>query len=88
MIRISDNAATVLEKRYLNEAEDGTRESAEDLFHRVANNISLAERRYDADEATRVQWEARFFDVMSRLEFVPNSPTLMRSREREITSIY
>jgi len=78
MIQITENAAKVLEKRYLQKNDSGA-ESPEELFRRVAHNISLAELHYDDNEDTRQKWEERFVNIMSELEFLPNSPTLMNA---------
>src|SRR4029079_5262945 len=51
-------------------------ETPEEMFRRVAKNIASADTEY-SDEAARS--EAAFFEVMTRLEFLPNSPTLMNA---------
>ena len=46
------------------------------MLRRVAANLSSAEARFDGDvEATK----ERFFEAMSSLDFLPNSPTLMNA---------
>jgi ribonucleoside-diphosphate reductase alpha chain len=74
------NALKVLEKRYLKKGEDGRPlEKPSDMFMRVAQNIAAAERAWGADE-TRVTEVARdFYELMTSLEFLPNSPTLMNA---------
>lgn len=78
-VEISENARRVLEKRYLRKDLDGTPvESVEDMFWRVSANIAEADRLFDADadvEATA----AEFYRMMTSLEFMPNSPTLMNA---------
>ncbi len=81
-IPLSDNARVVLERRYL--AKDGEglpAETPEEMFHRVARNIAQAELLYkpleDLDAAAL--WEEQFYELMARLEFLPNSPTLMNA---------
>ena len=77
---ISESARRVLEKRYLLKDPDGNViETAEDLFERVARNISSAELFYNLSESNRRKWEEAFYGIMSRLEFMPNSPTLMNA---------
>ncbi len=79
-LRLSENARRVLERRYLLKDEKGrVTETPESMFRRVATNISRAELVYGGDEAARRRWEEAFFGVMSRLEFLPNSPTLMNA---------
>ncbi|HXH22757.1 MAG TPA: vitamin B12-dependent ribonucleotide reductase [Dehalococcoidia bacterium] len=79
-MRLSDNARTVLERRYLAKDESGrVIETPEDLFRRVAANIAQAERQYapEGKEAEAVaRWEQAFLDLMVSLRFLPNSPTL------------
>ena len=76
---LSENAIRVLERRYLKQDSEGKIiETPADLFRRVAQNIALAELRYgSAKEATQIEEE--FYSVMARLEFMPNSPTLMNA---------
>src|SRR5262245_29332285 len=79
-LHLSDNARTVLERRYLaKDAEGRVVEPPEDLFRRVAHNIAEAERAYAPEgqaDAIVAQWEQRFLELMAGLRFLPNSPTL------------
>jgi len=77
---LSPNSLKVLQKRYLCKDEDGKAvEKPSDMFIRVAENIASAERGLGADD-TRVAEVARdFYDLMTSLEFLPNSPTLMNA---------
>ncbi len=77
---ISENALTVLEKRYLVKDEKGTViETPEELFRRIAMFIASADLLYgkNSDEVDRVA--TAFYEIMARLEFIPNSPTLMNA---------
>lgn len=68
-MKLSKNALTVLEKRYLLKDDTGrVIETPTGMFHRVAKAI-----------ARNKSEEKEFFQVMSRLEFLPNSPTLMNA---------
>jgi ribonucleoside-diphosphate reductase alpha chain len=50
------------------------------LFARVANNIAQAELVYAPDRPTEAaRWETRFLELMTSLDFLPNSPTLMNA---------
>ncbi len=76
---IGDNALKVLEKRYLKKDEEGNPvETAEELFRRVSLNIAEAEKNYDPEADTEAV-AAEFYNSMSSLEFLPNSPTLMNA---------
>ena len=78
-MKLSKNAITVLERRYVSRDENGKQiETAEELFHRVARAIAAADRSYDA-AADIGATEKEFFDMMTNLEFLPNSPTLMNA---------
>jgi ribonucleoside-diphosphate reductase alpha chain len=79
-IVLSDSAKRVIERRYLLKDADGRIvESPRELFERVARNIASAEMFYSLDEGNREKWEQEFFGIMARLEFLPNSPTLMNA---------
>jgi ribonucleoside-diphosphate reductase alpha chain len=75
----SPNALRVLERRYLKKDDDNRPvEEPKDMFLRVAKNIAEAERNYD--KKVSVPEKARlFYRLMTRLEFLPNSPTLMNA---------
>ena len=78
--QLSPNAMKVLEKRYLKkDAAGNVTETPEDLFRRVAKNIASADSHYgESDEGVK-RTEEEFFEMMARLEFLPNSPTLMNA---------
>jgi ribonucleoside-diphosphate reductase alpha chain len=76
---LTENALVVLKKRYLRKNEyDEVTETPADMFRRVANAVALAEPIYDP-QADVDEVAARFYDLMTRLELVPNSPTLMNA---------
>jgi ribonucleoside-diphosphate reductase alpha chain len=78
---VSENARTVLERRYLKKGLKGDPlESPETMVGRVAYNIALAERLYyGALPEVALRWAETFYELMLRLDFVPNSPTLMNA---------
>ena len=76
---ISENAMVVLEKRYLRKNDDGEIvENPAQMFRRVARAIAEAELLYNP-QADVAHWEDAFYEPMARMEFVPNSPTLMNA---------
>lgn len=78
-LKLTENALLVLEKRYLQKDSKGNViETPEQLFHRVARYIALAELSFDKT-APVDEWENKFYRMMTSLEFLPNSPTLMNA---------
>jgi len=79
-INLSQNAIKVLERRYLRRDEEGTLlENPKDMFIRVARNIASAEKNYGKSDKEIREVERNFFDIMTNLDFLPNSPTLMNA---------
>lgn len=79
-IILTENAVKVLERRYLKRDQKGDLlENPNDMFLRVARNIATAEKNYGKSEEEISQIERKFFDIMSDLDFLPNSPTLMNA---------
>jgi len=73
----SDNALAVLRARYLRRDEGGhLLEDAPGMLQRVARAVAAAGAAFGDDVA---RWETRFLDRLTRLEFLPNSPTLMNA---------
>ncbi|HUL31921.1 MAG TPA: adenosylcobalamin-dependent ribonucleoside-diphosphate reductase, partial [Thermodesulfobacteriota bacterium] len=76
--QFTENALTVLKKRYLKRDSQGeVIETPEELFHRVARNIARADLFYNGKHVN--QAEESFFSLMTSLDFMPNSPTLMNA---------
>ncbi len=78
-IPLSKNARLLLERRYLKKNTRGEIiETPEELFRRVARVVASADRLFDSDAKVE-QTEEAFFELMARLDFLPNSPTLMNA---------
>ena len=107
--KLSKNALTILEQRYLRKNEKGkVIEKPQDMFRRVARNISLADAKYFYKKETRrmqnslkkefyeitgtkefqklikgcsdiKKTEEEFYDLMSSLDLLLNSPTLLNA---------
>jgi len=78
-MNLTDNAMTVLKKRYLAKDNNGNVvEDAEGLFMRVAAAIAEADLKYDK-AADIKSLKNTFFKMMTDLDFLPNSPTLMNA---------
>ncbi|HUL39826.1 MAG TPA: adenosylcobalamin-dependent ribonucleoside-diphosphate reductase [Methanomassiliicoccales archaeon] len=73
------NALVVLQHRYLVRGEDGkVAETPDQLFHRVARNVASANDLYHDGRSAKAE-AAEFYAAMRRLDFLPNSPTLMNA---------
>ncbi|KXG74838.1 adenosylcobalamin-dependent ribonucleoside-diphosphate reductase [Thermotalea metallivorans] len=78
-MQISENALKVLERRYLAKNEKGeVIETVEEMFRRVARHVAKADRIYNPN-ADLQTLEDKFYNMMTNLEFLPNSPTLMNA---------
>ena len=85
---LTDNALAVLHRRYqAKDREGNVVEEPDQMFHRVAQNLAQADRRYGADDQKVARTEAEFYRVMVDLDYMPNSPTLMNAgRELQMLS--
>ena len=78
-LKLPINAIHVLERRYLMRDESrNITETPRGMFTRVAHAVASVDGMYGtASDASRSEEE--FFTIMSRREFLPNSPTLMNA---------
>jgi len=77
--RLSENALKVLKKRYLKKNSQGkVIENPSGMFHRVANHVAQSENRFHKGKSAE-ETAAEFYEMMARLEFLPNSPTIMNA---------
>ncbi|HKM16706.1 MAG: vitamin B12-dependent ribonucleotide reductase [Firmicutes bacterium] len=76
-MKLSKNARTVLERRYLKRQDGKVVETPEDMLRRVAANIAQVEAQWDPANVSTM--EEQFFAIMDSCEFMPNSPTLMNA---------
>jgi len=78
-LKLSSNAMTVLERRYLDRDETGeVTETSEELLWRVASYVARVDTLYDASADVGATAD-EFYGPMANLEFLPNSPTLMNA---------
>ncbi|MGZ4859642.1 MAG: adenosylcobalamin-dependent ribonucleoside-diphosphate reductase [Candidatus Angelobacter sp.] len=78
-VKLSENSMRVLKARYLRRDGNGNVvETPRQMFERVALAVAQAELAYGPASQSHV-WEERFFELMSTLDFLPNSPTLMNA---------
>jgi ribonucleoside-diphosphate reductase, adenosylcobalamin-dependent len=79
-LNLTPNAIKVLESRYLHKNEKGEcLEEPKDLFLRVAKAVAAVEALYSKDPAVVEEYTEKFYDLMARGRFLPNSPTLMNA---------
>lgn len=79
-LKLPLNAILVLERRYLRKDENGrVIESTAQMFKRIAKGIAEVEKQYGKSQAEAEEWESEFYRIMTSLEFIPNSPTLMNT---------
>jgi len=78
-VPLTENAIKVLERRYLAKDNEGNPvETPGEMFRRVAENIAQADLNYDSNSDIATT-EEEFYSMMTNLEFMPNSPTLMNA---------
>ena len=77
---LSENARIVLARRYLKKDEAGQpTEEPETMFWRIARVIAEEDGRYGASDAAVEEVARSFYELMTRGQFEPNSPTLMNA---------
>lgn len=75
--KLTVNALEVLKARYLlRDEKENIIETPAQLFERVAKAIAKVDKKY-GDEAEKS--EKIFYEMMAKLEFLPNSPTLFNA---------
>lgn len=79
-LKLPLNTILVLERRYLKKDENGQAiESTSQMFRRIAKSIAEVERQYGKTDDQIANYENEFYQLMTKLEFIPNSPTLMNA---------
>lgn len=77
-IGLTKNAIVVMSKRYLLRNEQGKIvETPRRLFQRVAKAIASVDNSFKLGSALKA--EQNFFELLSKLEFIPNTPCLMNA---------
>ncbi|WP_258360510.1 LAGLIDADG family homing endonuclease [Moorella sulfitireducens] len=80
-MELTNNARIILEKRYLKKENGIPVETPEEMFLRVARSVAGAEKIFNPslpDEKLE-EYTARFYQLMTSWDFLPNSPTLMNA---------
>ncbi|TWH58738.1 ribonucleoside-diphosphate reductase class II [Desulfitobacterium sp. LBE] len=76
---LTPNARVILEKRYLKQENGKVVESPEDMLYRVASIIAQVEETFGKTKKEVKELAKSFYEMMAKLEFMPNSPTLMNA---------
>ncbi|WP_019849220.1 vitamin B12-dependent ribonucleotide reductase [Desulfitobacterium sp. PCE1] len=76
---LTPNARVILEKRYLKQENGKVAESPEDMLYRVASVIAQVEETFGKTKKEVKELAKSFYEMMAKLEFMPNSPTLMNA---------
>lgn len=75
---LDENTKIVLQKRYMHkDPVTGNMETPQELFWRVASAVAAEEAKYS--QASTEELARKFYNAMSELKFLPNSPTLMNA---------
>jgi len=85
-ITLSSQAEVVAKKRYF--LKDDSNEVVEDapaMFRRVADAIAIVEKKYGKLDIDVQLTSNEFYTIMSNLDFIPNSPTLMNAGTKQGT---
>jgi ribonucleoside-diphosphate reductase alpha chain len=81
--QLTPNSMAVLRRRYLTKDDQGhIIETPEELFIRVATHIAAGDANYGVTPQDVEDTARTFYRMMARLEFMPNSPTLMNAGRR------
>jgi ribonucleoside-diphosphate reductase alpha chain len=80
-VKLTENAVRILEKRYLKKKDGIPIEEPLDMFKRVAEFVANAETIFkpEISPSDLKTHENHFLDLMTNLDFLPNSPTLMNA---------
>ena len=85
-IKLSNQAQVVAEKRYFLKNDDNeVVEDAPAMFRRVADAVASVETQYGKLDVDAQLSSNEFYTVMSNLDFIPNSPTLMNAGTKQGT---
>ena len=77
--KLTKNAKKILRERYLKRDKDGNViETPDQMFRRVASAIAQVNEDYD-DDRDPDEEEEEFYEALTGLDFIPNSPTLMNA---------
>lgn len=76
--KLRESALIILKERYLCKKDDKY-ETPEELFERVARAVAEGELAFTNDKGKVEYYTEKFYEMMTNLDFLPNSPTLMNA---------
>lgn len=74
-LKLGIASSTVLNERYLLREDGEVVETPAGLFRRVAHEVAKVDKKYDKNADVKTV-EELFYNMMTNLDFLPNSPTL------------
>jgi ribonucleoside-diphosphate reductase alpha chain len=78
-LKLTENALKVLQARYLRRDREGRIvETAGQLFKAVSVTVAYAEQLF-GQRHQAVRWEDKYHKLLTSLDFLPNTPTLMNA---------
>jgi ribonucleoside-diphosphate reductase alpha chain len=82
-LSLTQNALKVLEKRYLKKDQEGKIvETPDEMFRRISVSVASADAGFGKTPEAVAGTEEEFYEMMTSLCFLPNSPTLMNAGRR------
>ncbi len=78
--KFDERTISLLERRYFKNDENGkVLEDIPKMFARISSNIAYADTAYGANEEETLESAKTFYDIMTSMDFMPNSPTIMNA---------
>ncbi len=78
--KFDERTISLLERRYFKNDENGKiLEGVPEMFARIASNIAYADTAYGSNEEQTYESAKTFYDMMTSMDFEPNSPTIMNA---------
>lgn len=83
-MEFSYTSQEVLKRRYFLKDSDGNVvEDFPQMMRRVAKAIAIADKKFGAKNSELKKTEEHFYEMLSTLKFLPNSPTLMNAGTKQ-----
>ena len=80
-LKITPNALSLLDGRYLKIMQDGKKETPSQMFKRTAKHIAAIEKKYGGSP---LKWQKIFYNMLANQIFYPNMPTLSNSGIKDL----